>query len=95
MWKLPNRELVRIDEAARYAVVNERTIRRWAEHGIIEKVTIPSGQPRITRESLLASPVVNEHLAMTERENEARKAEAVGEEPPRKRGPKPKKRKKD
>ena len=68
VWTLPERELVRYDEAARYAVVHEQTIMRWADHNIIKRVYLPNGQPRIVRESLLASAVVNEHLAMNERE---------------------------
>jgi len=52
MLELPQKELLRVDEAASYFSVTERTIRLWAEHGHLEAVKIV-GSIRITRESAL------------------------------------------
>ena len=52
MLELPQKELLRVDEAANYFSVSERTIRLWAEHGHLEAVKIV-GSIRITRESAL------------------------------------------
>jgi len=52
MNKLPDKELLRVDEVARYFSVTEKTIRLWIEHGhlIAEKIV---GIVRIPRESVL------------------------------------------
>ena len=87
IYTLPKKELIRFDEAATYCRVSDRTIWRWAENGIIDLVVLPSGMKRIKRESLLASPVVREHLGLVEAEQEAREAEVLGKEyRPKRRG---------
>lgn len=52
MSKLPDKELLRVDEVAAFFSVTERTIRLWIEHGNLaaEKIV---GTIRITRESVL------------------------------------------
>jgi len=52
MLELPMKDLLRVDEAAAYFSVTERTIRLWAENGHLEVVKIV-GSVRITRESAL------------------------------------------
>ena len=50
--RLPNKSLFRIDEVADYFSVNASSIRRWIDHGILEKEKIV-GVVRIPRESIL------------------------------------------
>lgn len=52
MNKLPDKELLRVDEVATYFSVTEKTIRLWIDHGhlIAEKIV---GIVRIPRESVL------------------------------------------
>lgn len=49
---LPNKDLFRIDEVARYFDVSERCIRMWIQHGHLEKEII-QGTTRISRQSIL------------------------------------------
>lgn len=49
---LPMKSLFRIDEAARYFNVTDRTIRLWIEHGHLECEKVV-GSIRISRESIL------------------------------------------
>lgn len=53
MTDLPNRELLRVDEVARYFSVTERTIRLWISHGHLDHVK-KVGIIRIPRKSVLA-----------------------------------------
>jgi len=50
---LPNKELLRPDEVARYFSVTERTVRLWCEHGHLESVKVARTM-RVTRESVVA-----------------------------------------
>ena len=52
MNKLPEKELLRVDEVAEYFSVTEKTIRLWIDHGhlIAEKIV---GIVRIPRESII------------------------------------------
>ncbi len=52
MTKLPDKELLRVEEVADFFSVTDRTIRLWIEHGHLaaEKIV---GTVRITRESVL------------------------------------------
>lgn len=52
MSKLPEKELLRVDEVADYFSVTERTIRLWIEHKHLEFEKIV-GTIRIPRESVL------------------------------------------
>lgn len=49
---LPNKDLFRIDEAAAYFSVTDRTIRLWIEHGHLQSEKI-IGSIRISRSSIL------------------------------------------
>jgi len=49
---LPKKDLFRIDEAAAYFSVTDRSIRLWIEHGHLKSEKIV-GSVRITRDSIL------------------------------------------
>jgi len=49
---LPQKNAFRIDEAARYFDVSDRTIRLWVEHGHLQAERVV-GSIRITRNSML------------------------------------------
>jgi excisionase family DNA binding protein len=53
MIKLPEKELLRVDEVAEYFSVTSRTIYLWIEHGHLEAEKTPTKMIRITRESVL------------------------------------------
>ena len=50
--ELPNKELYRVDEIARYYNVTNRTVYLWIEHKKLKTELTPGGQWRITRKSL-------------------------------------------
>ena len=49
---LPNKSLFRVDEAAEYFSVSDRTIRLWIEHGHLKSEKVV-GSIRVSRESIL------------------------------------------
>lgn len=53
MNKLPEKELLLPDEAARYFTVNRKTIYRWVESGKLKAVKLSKATIRITRESVI------------------------------------------
>jgi excisionase family DNA binding protein len=53
MIKLPEKELLRVDEVAEYFSVTSRTIYLWIEHGHLEVERTPTKTIRITRDSVL------------------------------------------
>jgi excisionase family DNA binding protein len=54
MIKLPDKELLRVEEVANYFSVTNRTIYLWIEHGHLEaERTVMGRSIRITRESAL------------------------------------------
>jgi len=55
---LPEKGLFRIDEAAVFFSVTERTIRLWIEHGILRAVK-KGGVIRVLRESILECHIVD------------------------------------
>ena len=52
MIDLPEKKLMRVDEAAKYLDVHPRTIRRWIEHGILEAEKL-AGSIRISRVAIV------------------------------------------
>jgi len=48
---LPNKELLRVDEVARYFSVTKNTIYRWIKRGILEAYN-PGNTIRVKRESV-------------------------------------------
>jgi len=50
--KLPEKPTYRVSEVAWYFDVTERTVYLWIENGHLKTVLTPSGQWRITKESL-------------------------------------------
>lgn len=57
---LPNKELLRVEEAAEYFQVTDRTIYLWIDHGHLQAERIGPGKSiRITRESALNCRLVN------------------------------------
>lgn len=53
MQKLPEKELLRVDEVAEYFSVTSRTIYLWIDHGHLKAEKTPTNTLRITRESVL------------------------------------------
>lgn len=49
---LPQKDLFRVDEVARYLGITERCVRLWVENGHLEAMT-PVGIIRITRRSII------------------------------------------
>ena len=49
---LPTKDLLRVDEVARYFSVEERTIRLWVDHGYFEVERL-GGVIRVLRESVI------------------------------------------
>jgi excisionase family DNA binding protein len=52
MKDLPDKPTFRVSEVAFYFDVTERTVYLWIEHKHLETILTPSGQWRITRESV-------------------------------------------
>ncbi len=48
----PDKPTYRIEEVALYYGVTNRTVYLWTEHHLLDIVLTPSGQQRITKESL-------------------------------------------
>lgn len=53
MTTLPQKELLRVDEVAKFFRVTERTVRRWIEHGHLAAERTPGRGIRIIRDSAL------------------------------------------
>jgi len=49
--KLPQKELMRIDEAAAHLDVEESTIRLWIDHGVLKSEKV-GGVVKVTKESV-------------------------------------------
>jgi len=56
---LPNKELLRPDEVAKYFSVTRRTVYLWCENGYLEAVKI-GGTVRIKRESVIRCQINKE-----------------------------------
>jgi hypothetical protein len=50
---LPAKELLRIDEVATHFDVSERTIRLWADHGLLTAEKYTNSTIRVTRASVV------------------------------------------
>lgn len=54
MTTLPNKELLRPDEVAKYFSVHKTTIYRWINEGLLPSKKIGNKSVRITRKSVLS-----------------------------------------